>query len=629
MLRVICETQPDNPSAHSNAAIGALHADLDAIVLKALRKEPQERYLTVDQFAGDIQAYLDGRPVAARHGTVRYQAGKFIRRNKMALAAATLLGLSLLAGIGGVLWQARVAGVQRRKAEARSQDLQQLSSSLLSELDEAIKQLPGSTPAQRLLVTRVLEHLDRMSRDAAGDRLSQLDLVDAYTKLGNLQGNPYDQNICDTEGALASFRKGFLIAGPLVRSQPDDPQALRELGLLQQSQSEVLFGMGRTQEAVASMQSAAATLEKLASRSDATPATICEAAAAYGSLADERGQSGVSSLGDRNGALAGYRKVLDLDHRALQQDPRFVRALRGVGIMRMKIGDVESQTDPAAALAEYRQALDAVAALPAAEKDGVFIQRVRAQILRKLAAAQADVGDYTQSLSNFGESRRVLEKLANADPDDSRARNDLASLFENDALVYEDLVTDIGPAEHSNAYRENAVTLLQSAETIYEDLLKKDPKSRLWRTLLGDILVRLGTMQEPMHDPKGAEEQAQRGIAMLKGLASRSDAQVLDLERAARALVRVQPARMRDPELAAKYAERGLALDHRQNPGTLHTLAVAYRLAGQPEKAHAAAREGLALLPAGDSSNPSRIRRLLEAEATIPSQNPARQRPTR
>ena len=94
---------------------------------------------------------------------------------------------------------------ERRKAEARSADLRQLSNSLLSELDEAIKQLPGSTGAQKLLVTRVLEHLDRMANDAQGDRQTQLDLVDAYTRLGNLQGNAYDQNLGDPAGALVSL----------------------------------------------------------------------------------------------------------------------------------------------------------------------------------------------------------------------------------------------------------------------------------------------------------------------------------------------------------------------------------------------------------------------------------------
>ena len=144
MLRVICEEAPRRPSqaAGSNKR---LDADLEAILLKALRKEPRERYLTAEQMASDVRAYLEGQPVGARQGTLRYRASKFIRRNRLALAGTAALAVTLIAGVAGVLWQAKVANEERRKAEARSADLRQLSNSLLSELDEAIKQLPGST----------------------------------------------------------------------------------------------------------------------------------------------------------------------------------------------------------------------------------------------------------------------------------------------------------------------------------------------------------------------------------------------------------------------------------------------------------------------------------------------------
>ena len=208
-----------------------LDADLEAIVLKALRKGPEDRYLTAAQLASDVQAYLDGRTVTARRGTFRYRAGKFITRHKIALFAALLVVASLSVGVGGVLWQAKVANTERRKAVDRAEDLRQLSNSLLSELDEAIKELPGSTSVQRLLVTRVLEHLDRMSKDAAGDRLIQLDLVNAYVRLGNIQGNPYDQNLGDPAGALVSLDKALAIANSLTGSAAFDREAIRATGI--------------------------------------------------------------------------------------------------------------------------------------------------------------------------------------------------------------------------------------------------------------------------------------------------------------------------------------------------------------------------------------------------------------
>ena len=99
----------------------AISSDLEAILQKALRKEPHARYLTAEQLAADVRAYLEGRPVVARHGTLRYRSAKFIRRHRFGLAGAVLLAATLVAGVAGVLWQAKVANAERRKSARRAQ----------------------------------------------------------------------------------------------------------------------------------------------------------------------------------------------------------------------------------------------------------------------------------------------------------------------------------------------------------------------------------------------------------------------------------------------------------------------------------------------------------------------------
>jgi len=78
----------------------------------------------------------------------------------------------------------------------------------------------------------------------------------------------------------------------------------------------------------------------------------------------------------------------------------------------------------------------------------------------------------------------------------------------------------------------------------------------------------------------------------------------------------VEPASLRDSRQAVEWAERGVALSHRKAPKWLLSLAQAYRAAGQIDKGRAAAREGLALLPAlSPGATKPRIRRLLEIES--------------
>ncbi|HYX20247.1 MAG TPA: serine/threonine-protein kinase, partial [Thermoanaerobaculia bacterium] len=83
IARAVCEEEPARPSAAS----AALRGDLDNVVLMALRKEPDRRYASVEQFAEDIRRHLDGRPVSARKDTLRYRAGKFVTRHKASVAA--------------------------------------------------------------------------------------------------------------------------------------------------------------------------------------------------------------------------------------------------------------------------------------------------------------------------------------------------------------------------------------------------------------------------------------------------------------------------------------------------------------------------------------------------------------
>jgi len=125
MIRVVCEEPPRKP-AHGVSPAEKLDKDIEAIIDKALRKDPRERYTTVEQLTSDLRAYREGRPVDARQGTFRYKAVKFVQRHRAGLAATAVVAASLVAAGAGIVWQARVANRERQRAEARSADLRQL-----------------------------------------------------------------------------------------------------------------------------------------------------------------------------------------------------------------------------------------------------------------------------------------------------------------------------------------------------------------------------------------------------------------------------------------------------------------------------------------------------------------------
>ena len=621
MIRVICQELPRRPGN----AVGTdrrLDADLEAILLKALRKEPQQRYRTAEQFSTDIEDYLAGLPVAARRGSFQYRAAKFVRRHRWGIAGIAVLTLTLAAGIAGVLWQTRIAKQERRKADARSADLRQLSDSLLSELDEAIKQLPGSTGVQKLLVTRVLDHLDRTAKDAQGDYATDLDLADAYTKLASLQGDPYDQNLGDPGGALVSVGKALALAEPAVSSHPSDAAALHALAIAEVTRGEILFGTSKTREAVESTQHAVATYERLIANPKATPALIAEAAAIYGSLGDELGQTGTASLADPAAALAAYRRTIELDHRALAIDPNLLRPRRGLAMMDMKIGSVEMYADPAQALKDFQSALAGEDALPESEKTSYSYMRLRSMTLRKEANAFSELGQYQQAQPVYDQVIQISRGFVAKDPQDVRALTDLEVILDDQAVSFENAADPVLAAPSANPAADRLRNLAAAEKlygqfaSIFETMLKQDPSNESWKVNLASAQVHLGTIEQQLHMSGDAAALSKKGMTTLREIAASSQASPYILDQATSAAIMVEPIELRDPKFAVQTAERGVAISHRKTASWLLTLAQAYRADGQTAKSIATAQEGLKLLPTVKPGTPKpRMRKLLESVA--------------
>ena len=345
---------------------------------------------------------------------------------------------------------------------------------------------------------------------------------------------------------------------------------------------------------------------------------ICDVASAYGTLGDELGQTGTASLADTAAALKAFRKSIALDDRALGIDPNFVRAKRGLSINQMKIGNVEMETDPALALKDFQTAMERADALPKAEQENLSTLRMRAMLMRKKANALVQLGEYSKATELFTQVARIHQYFVAADSQDLRALADLEVILNDEALGFETaaepaLAAAGGDRRLSLATDEQL--LIRTAEII-DKMLKQDPSNENWRTVQADAQVRLATVQSILHTSGARQELAKAGIATLKDLAMKSQASPMTLNQAANALLKVEPAFLRDPEFAVLCAERSVALSRWQTPSLLLTLAQAYRAAGQIDKSRTAASEGLALLPPSQpGSVRPRLRKLLEIEA--------------
>jgi serine/threonine protein kinase/Tfp pilus assembly protein PilF len=213
-----------------------LRGDLDTIVLKALKKEPTERYSSVTALADDLRRYLRNQPISARPDTFRYRTAKFVRRNRTAVALATLAILAIEGGVIGTLMQARTAREQRDFALrqlVRAEATIEFNEFLLSDAAPSgkpftVNELLGS--AENILARQ--HNADDTSRVelmvVIGDQYSTQDedakarrVLEAAYKLSR----PLKEPIARAEASCS-------LAGALARDgEPDRAEALIQEGL--------------------------------------------------------------------------------------------------------------------------------------------------------------------------------------------------------------------------------------------------------------------------------------------------------------------------------------------------------------------------------------------------------------
>ncbi|MGI8787429.1 MAG: protein kinase domain-containing protein [Pyrinomonadaceae bacterium] len=218
-------THPQTVNLSSNS----LRGDLDNIVLKALRKEPERRYSSAENFSEDIKRHLKGLPVTARPNTFSYRAEKFFRRNRASAIAGILILLAIIGGIVATLWQARVAQaerakaeVERAKAEKRFGDVRKLANSYLFDVFPEIEDLEGALKARGIIVKTALEYLNNLSQEAEGDLDLQLELATAYEKIGEIQGAVNITNLGDINAGLESYEKARKLRESVFAANPAD-----------------------------------------------------------------------------------------------------------------------------------------------------------------------------------------------------------------------------------------------------------------------------------------------------------------------------------------------------------------------------------------------------------------------
>ena len=468
IARAVCEQEPVRPGT----VVPALRGDCDNIVMTALRKEPERRYASVEALSDDIRRHLDGRPIHARKDTFGYRTGKFVARHKAGVAAAVVAAALLVGALAAAIRQTRIAETQRAIAEAHFNDVRQLADTFLFEFHDAIKDLPGSTPARRLVVRRGLEYLEKLSRIRGRDPGLQRELAGAYERIARVQGGMYESHMGETEGARASLERAIAIRRGLLaggRSSVEDRVALAEAEL---QLCQVLLVTGDGTRALEAARNASDNLQALAGSAPSNATLQARAARARRYLGSAHGASG-----DREQALRELRAARDAFAALAAAHPAEASYRRELGLTHQHIVySLAGTADRAEAEASYAEACRLLEALDAERPDLYPLRRELAYTHVSMGTFCEWSNDYPGALLYYSRALPLLDTLVRQDPRNADVR----------LLLAEDC-NSVGYAMVRSGAPGDPFEQLRRSEKLFDAVIAEDPantQARLGRARL-------------------------------------------------------------------------------------------------------------------------------------------------
>jgi len=493
----------------------SLRGDLDNILLKALRKEPERRYSSVEQFSEDIRRHQIGLPVTARPDTFSYRASKFFQRNRIGVVSAGLIFLALIGGVIGTSWQAVRAERQRALAEKRFGDVRQLANNAVFKYYEQIKDLDGATEARETLVKDATEYLDKLAQDAKGDVSLQKDLVKAYFRLGDVLGAPHaNANTGDTAGALENYGKADKIINDMLAESPNEIEYLNLKRNLHTKIGEVRQREGNAEETRKNFLAAVEISEKIVEKEPNVPKNL----SALGQSFVLYGETLPLGLGENESVAVASKGFPHLE-KALQIDANDSPSLQRLNMANIRIGlqvstlarEAENRQDEAKTRELYNRAAELFRKAEETAQKLVALDAKNAGFARRLfisrfneSMALSGLGKLDEALKTQQETLLQTEKAANESAN-NEAKLDLAQ------ATYE-----IGRTFSRKKNFPSAIENIKKAIALYDQIIAKDAQNSEVQKFKFEAQIELGKIFLAQGNEKTAIETYQTALSEAK-----------------------------------------------------------------------------------------------------------------
>ena len=503
--RAVIDQVPERPSTavaqQSDASQStirnpqSLRGDLDNIILMALRKEPDRRYPSVEQFSDDLRRHLEGLPVRAHRDTFGYRASKFVGRHKAGVLATALVIAALL---GGMVMTLRA----QYRAERRFNDVRQLANALLTDIAPKVERLQGSTEARQSVVTQSLKYLDSLAAESVGDAVLQSELAAAYEKVGDLQGNPNVPNLAANTAAVESYRKAHAIRQRLVAQEPQNAEHRRLLADNYRSLADLRWQTNEPAEALKNVEEAARIYAELLAANPGSPELQLGWARANLHLAFSA--SGSQKFPE---SIAYARKAIASAEELRQRAPERIDVLMVLAEGYRQLADALSWDEKQAeAEAEIAKALAIHEQLVAENPDDVSLRRALYQTY-VITSSLYEEGNFPLATEYAFKALRIISENVEKDPANVRGKQQLAKTYSRLGVTLE----SEGKTAEAASYLEKAVAILQ-------EISRNEAMNRRFKHDLATAFIRLGDTRHKQRDFAAAVAALESAAAILTEL---------------------------------------------------------------------------------------------------------------
>ncbi len=475
----------------------SLRGDLDNIILKALRKEPERRYQSVQEFAEDIRRHLVGLPVNAMADTSFYRLNKFVKRHYVGVFTSLFVTLILLSATIITAWQAVIARREQTKAEMRFNQVRELANIVLFDYHDKIKELPGTVELREKLVTDALKYLDNLAQDSDGDISLQRDLVKAFDKVGEVQFGLTNGNLGNSSGALESYRKALNIAEKVTQDKNATDEDFLSLANTYTSIGGIMGETGDIKNDILMKQRAVSILEKMIAAKPENTELQDNLAKVYWYLGTP-----LTIIGDDENAEENFQKAGKIYEQLAQKEPQNLKHQRNIALTYKYLSRLLTRQHKFTQSMEFaRQALEI-------DKSRAVYLPNETQVQYDVSADYSEIGDCLAEMENLAEAAEnfdkvlsIRETLAEKDPKNAYFRDTLTETYYRLSIVW----TKLGKPLKAIEFADKAITGMEiSIKTDSTDVFNQLRMAQ-YKTSLGNAYLTLALAKNQSVEKKGEQ----------------------------------------------------------------------------------------------------------------------------